>query len=183
MDDPEYELRRSTWRTDNKIEDHTILFYVGKFRARRKPIETLKAFIECAGENSLLVVAGVFDSTLKESAMNLIESDARIFYAGWQDYQGLTNLLCAADIYLNLGTHSSTNEHSVCCRCAVLLSSAPVNIALTEYDNGFLIGGQLSIAKAIKEIELSNIEQMKMFSRNFALNCLDYRVLANRYLS
>lgn len=179
--DPEYSERRNRMRSAMKLSPDTIAFaYTGKMRLRRKPLETLTGFIDHAPENSVLLIGGILvEGHKKEELRALIGSDPRIRFLGWQDPDQLTDLLCATDVYLNPGTHSTTNEHAVCCRCAFALDDATVNRELLR-DNGWILDGMTTLKRVFRESVTADLAAMQ--DRSYALACekLDYAVMANR---
>nr|WP_246429532.1 glycosyltransferase [Sagittula marina] len=184
--DPDYAARRNRTRAALSLSADTIAFaYTGKMRLRRKPIETLTAFIEHAPPDSVLLIGGILlDGHEKARLETLIASDPRIRFLGWQQPEQLTDLLCATDVYLNPGTHSSTNEQAVCCRCAFALNDAPVSRALLSDsgENGWFLNSKTSLADVFCATFNADIQQMKALSYNLACQNLDYAMLAKRVL-
>ncbi len=178
--DDEYVLRRKRGRAvlDAKPENR-ILIQSGKQTARKKLIEALKAFKDASTDNTLFVIAGALSDDIREQSLQLIESDTRIRFLGWCDTETLTDLLCAADVYVQPGTQSATMQHSMGCRCALLIDDAPAHLYY-KCGNGWFVRNQNDLQDAIRAVGVADIELMAKNSYEFARSYLDYRKLAQR---
>jgi len=183
IDDEEYDARRRSTRDRLGLADDQIaIVQSGKQQRRKKLIEALDAFAEVDDPRLRLFIAGSLQEEIREAAEQRIAADERVRFLGWQDREALTDLLCAADVYLQPGTTSATMQHSLCCRCAVILDDIPSHLPYQQ-QNGWFISGQSSLLAALREIGRANLEAMKANSRRFAEEKLDYAVLAKRVLS
>lgn len=181
--DEEYDARRRATRDKLGLADDQIaIVQSGKQQRRKKLIEALDAFAEVDDPRLRLFIAGSLQEDIREAAEQRIAADERVRFLGWQDREMLTDLLCAADVYLQPGTTSATMQHSLCCRCAVILDDIPSHLPYQQ-QNGWFISGQSDLLAALREIGRADLEAMKANSRRFAEEKLDYAVLAKRILS
>jgi hypothetical protein len=112
----------------------------------------------------------------------MISEDPRVEFLGWRSATELTDLLCAADVYLQPGTQSVTMQHSLCCRCAVILDDVPSHKVYVD-GNGWLIGDRAPLEAALAGIAHADLPKMQERSLAIASGMLDYAKLANRILS
>lgn len=186
IEDSDYINRRQTTRNLYGIDENNVLFVqAGKQTSRKRLVESLKAFSECASDNYRFIVAGSIAPEISVIATKLISCDKRVQYVGWQSPDEIRSLLCAADIYLQPGTQSVTMQNSMCCRCALILDDVPSHRYYVS-DNGWLIREDRSLNAIIQQITTISLEQINslgMMSFEFAKNKLDYRLLAARILS
>lgn len=181
--DENYSSYRKIRREQLSIKEGDILMVQsGKQTRRKKLLETLRAFSKVPNSKIFLVVAGSLDKEIEGEALHLISEDERVRFIGWQTPGQLTSLLCAADVYLQPGTQSATMQHSLSCRCAVVLDDVPAHSVYYK-SNGWLIKTPSELITVFKEIPASDVEAMKNISYSIAREMLDYRVLANRILA
>jgi hypothetical protein len=178
----EYAARRSAGRDRLGIADGEILLVQsGKQTRRKKLLQTLRAFAAAAPANARLLIAGTLDENIREEAARLIEATPGVEFLGWRSAEELTNLLCAADVYLQPGTQSATMQHSLCCRCAVIIDDVPSHRAYID-GNGWLINDRVPLESALAGITLADLAEMQERSFGIATRLLDYAQLANRIL-
>ena len=178
--DEEYIERRNRTRREYEISDSDILIIQsGKQTRHKKLMESLVAFKQLDASNVRFFVCGTIDKSIEADVIAACNSDARVSLLGWKTFAELTDLLCAADIYLQPGTQSVTMQHSLCCRCAVILDDVPSH-QMYIHNNGWLIGRNGSLVKILKQIPEADLEQMKLNSYIFACEYLDYKKLAKR---
>ena len=181
--DSEYVQRRSLIREQFKINnDQVLIIQSGKQTRRKKLIESVKAFSSCRDKALVLLIAGNIDNEVKGEFYELMENDSRIRFLGWQSFDDLTSLLCAADVYLQPGTQSVTMQHSLCCRCAVILDDVPSHYFYVR-TNGWLIGRDGSLNSIFASLSKADLDTMKSQSFGFAKAILDYKILAQRILA
>jgi len=161
--------------------DDILVVQTGKLNSQKKLILSLNEFISVPNDKLFFAVAGVLQDDIKLECKDIFSKDKRIKFLGWQSSSSLTKLLCAADIYLQPGTQSATMQHSLCCRCAVILDDIPGHEFYME-NTGWVISGEFTIARILSEIEFSVLEDKKLSAFNFAKNKLDYAKLARRVL-
>lgn len=181
--DQEYVSRRTAARKTYGIMDEQILLVQsGKQTRRKKLLESISALSSNNNGQLCLLIAGNIDSSIKEDVIKAVNRDKRIRLLGWKSFEELTDLLCAADIYLQPGSQSVTMQHSLCCRCAVILDDVPSHKMYVNR-NGWLIGLDGNLSEILNQIVGADIDAMKIASFRFAQACLDYSVLAKRIFS
>jgi 1,2-diacylglycerol 3-alpha-glucosyltransferase len=181
-DDGEYMYRRESVRKKfGLLEKDILVVQSGKQTRHKKILNSLLAFNDVKLPNIFLYIAGVVDLDIGGQVLYLIEKNDRVKYLGWKNFDELTDLLCAADIYLQPGTQSVTMQHSLCCRCAVILDDVPSHRMYVE-NNGWLIGQDGTLVEILNKLLYANLEQMKINSYLFAKMNLDYEKLAKRIL-
>lgn len=182
FDDDEYNKRRSLMRKEIGVDESTLLFFQsGKFDAKKKVLQSLHAFKENISPRARLVIAGGFDDDIKDSAMELINSDNRILYVGWADPDKLQNLLCAADVYVQPGSQSATLQMSISARCAVIVDDVPSHRFIIK-DNGIFVSDDDDLMLAYHRLieSPSLVCKMSRESYRYASANLDYKKLAER---
>ncbi len=178
----DYESRRQLMRAQmNLAASDILLVQSGKQTRRKKLLESLEALSKHTSHRMRLVIAGTLDESIQLEAMERIGNDSRITYVGWKSPEELTNLLCAADVYLQPGTQSATMQHSLCCRCAVILDDVPSHQVYLQ-NNGWLINNQRPLEQILAQVEAANLDAMKEQSFKIAEQLLNYRTLAKRVL-
>lgn len=179
-DDEEYTHKRNEKRKNLGISGEKIVFlHSGKMDAGKKTCELLRAFEAVKDSRFCLLIAGNLLDDIKEEAERLIALDFRIQYLGWQNGEELLSLLCAADVYLQPGTPSSTLQNAMCSRCAIM--AQPIR----EYkyflqDYGFYVNNEDEIYQMFENIATDNEIIMEYVDKTFkrAQELLDYKVLA-----
>lgn len=183
LDDADYNARRSLKRQQLGVSIRTRIFIQsGKQTVLKRLSDSLKAFCLAADKDSLFLIAGSLSTELRLEIQKLINNDSRIRYMGWCDPEALTDLLCAADVYVQPGTQSVTMQHSLSCRCAVILDDAPAH-AFYKCDNGWYVSDSDSLLEAFLQACSSDLEYRKIRSFLFAKAHLDYSKLSLRYVS
>ncbi len=165
------------------LKRHIIFVQSGKQTRRKKLIESLRAFSKTENKDMRFLIVGQLFEDIEQEAKVLIAADKRIVFLGWKTAEQLTDILCAADIYLQPGTQSSTMQHSLCCGCAIIIDDVPSH-APYHVDNGWLINPDNSLNSIFEKIEVSTnqIKTMGENSNHYAHEMLDYTVLAKRIL-
>jgi glycosyltransferase involved in cell wall biosynthesis len=131
--------------------------------------------------NLRLVIAGVLQDDIKAEVETLIAADPRVTFLGWQGSEELTDLLCAADIYLQPGTQSATMQHSLCCGCAVILDAVPSHEPYVDR-NGWLVKTEADLTTVLAKLAETDISAYKAASLSLSERMLDYTRLAARIL-
>jgi len=182
LPDSLYRDRRSSVRRQFDIDDNQVLIVQSGKQTRRKNLLTsLQAVCRSSNENLVFLIAGSIDESIAQHANQFIENDNRIRFLGWQSFDDLTGLLCAADIYLQPGTQSVTMQHSLCCRCAVILSDFKSHRVYIK-QNGWLIGRDGNLDEILASLKKADLNKMKQLSFDYAKKFLDYKILARRIL-
>jgi 1,2-diacylglycerol 3-alpha-glucosyltransferase len=104
-----------------------------------------------------------------------------VTFLGWQTREQIDDLLCAADVYLQPGTQSATMQHSLSCRCAVILDDVPAH-EVYQRDNGWFVRSDDELELALRALGAADLPAMQANSYALAKEILDYRVLAERVL-
>ena len=181
-DDREYIYRRESARKEfGLVENDILVLQSGKQTRDKKILDSLLAFNNIKLPNIYFYIVGVIDQDISSQVEHLIEKNDRVKYLGWKKFDELTNVLCAADIYLQPGTQSVTMQHSLCCRCAVILDDVPSHRMYVE-KNGWLIGRDGTLEDIFSNMPFVNLDQLKSNSYLFAKMNLDYEKLAKRIL-
>lgn len=177
----EYEERRRRTRCSLDLFNTDILIIQsGKQTKRKKLLESLSAFHGTSAKRLHFMIAGVLDEEIRSEAEALIRSDPRIKFLGWKNSNELTDLLCAADIYLQPGTQSATMQHSICCRCAIAIDDTPAH-RIYHKSNGWLLNDSLTLEELFRQVLEADLADMQKRSESIALSMLDYAKLAKRF--
>lgn len=183
LGDEEYQARREQKREALGVEDSDVVFAVtGRLSKRKRLVDALQAFSLVSNSRFKIFIAGVMDADVKKEAAAFIKADSRVRFLGWCDARELTDLLCAADVYLQPGTQSATMQHSLCCRCAIILKNYPSHIPFFR-NNGWLFPDFDGLVSALKGVENSDLSAMSNASYAVARDLLDYDAMASRVLS
>jgi glycosyltransferase involved in cell wall biosynthesis len=183
-DDKNYNLMRNKVRTFHTISENQILFsQTGKLTPRKKLIKTLKAFTQVKNDSFILIVAGVIDLPNQQEIIEIIESDPRIKYIGWQTSEQIDELLCATDIYLQPGTQSATMQNSLCKRCAVVLDDVPSHVPYIK-GNGWHLNEENTLVDVFNAVDKAphKIKGYSDASYQIAQELLDYDKLSKQLL-
>lgn len=184
FEDGDYVQHRAHGRVRHGIANDQILFVQsGKMDRSKKLLEALRAFSKTVDEKFCFIIAGHIHEDIASEVEQLIRSDSRIQFIGWQSSDQLRELLCAADVYVQPGTQSATMQMSLCCRCAVVLDDVPSHQPYMV-QNGWLIGSLLTLDNVFAQIARHSdaLPAMATQSASLAARLLDYRILANRIL-
>lgn len=184
VQDSEYFTIRERVRRELKLEsDHIVFVQSGKQSSSKKLLETLTAFTASIDIRFRLFIVGSLLSDIREEAEFLINKDDRITFLGWKRPDQLRELLCAADVYMQPGSQSSTMQTSLCCYCVPVLSSIDGHEIYTK-DNGWIVTDVEDIERVLAEISsgAADLEGKKLISKKLASEMLDYSVLAQRVL-
>lgn len=182
LPDVDYAARREVVRARLGLEpDQIMLVQSGKQTRRKRLTECLATFRRDPNPKLRLYIAGLLHETIKSEAEAMIAADPRVVFLGWQSAEELTDLLCAADIYLQPGTESATMQHSLCCHCAIILHDYPAHRVYWR-ENGWLVRDDEMLAKAFAEAGSADLAAMQANSVRIAREMLDYAVLAERVL-
>ncbi len=180
--DAEYVTRRVRERARLGVRDDEILIVQsGKQTRRKKLIEALHAFRTSAPGNARLKIAGVLNDDIRIEAMQLIGAMLGVEFLGWRSAEQMTDILCAADVYLQPGTQSVTMQHSLCCRCAVIIDDVPSHKVYVD-GNGWLINKEKPLEAILAALPQANLKAMQDRSFAVASRMLDYASLAGRIL-
>lgn len=175
----ELKSRRFAVRTRLSLSDDNILIIqTGKQSKSKKILESLRAFSQVRKHNLRFLIAGSLHPEVESECSAIINSDSRIIFLGWVEPEYLTDLLCAADVYLQPGSQSATMQHSICCGCAVILSDIPSHVPYAD-GCGWLVSCEADIMDLIKSLNVKDLAKVKSRSLRFARQNLDYKKLAS----
>lgn len=176
--------RRAATREKVGIGDDIFFVMSGKQSSRKCVIEALRAFSATADSRFRLFIVGMLMDDIIDEAEQLIAADRRISFVGWKHPDELEELLCAADVYLQPGSQSSTMQTSLCCGCAIILERLHSHEPYFA-DNGWLIDEPSELEGIFREISsgLADLSVMGLNSLKLAHQKLDYVQLAERVLS
>ena len=171
--------RKSLGIKDDKI----IMVQSGKQTKRKKLIESLRAFAKLESPDVELLIVGVLFEDIKDEAETLIAQDPRVTFLGWKTPDELTEILCAADIYLQPGTQSATMQNSLCAGCAVILDDVPSHVPYFV-DNGWPLNSIQTLEMVFKDVikKREQLPAMMQKSNALAHKLLNYSVQAERVL-
>lgn len=178
----EYSAKRAAARHRLGIGDAEILLIQsGKQTKRKKLLESLRAFGSSAPSHARLKIVGVLNDDIKDVANKLISENPAVEFLGWRSSEELTDILCAADVYLQPGTQSVTMQHSLCCHCALIIDDVPSHSVYVD-GNGWLLNRETTLERAFQELASADLQKMKEKSFDLASRMLDYENLAQRIL-
>lgn len=162
-------------------EDTIIALHSGKLKAKKRTVEMLRAFTKVNNRNLRFIIIGSIDESVSSEIENLIKDDKRILYLGWKNNIDLRRYLCAADIYIQLGTQSATMQNAACTGCALALYPFKSHIELFG-NNAFYISSENDVESLLIDITENN-EILKEMAKNsflIAKSKLDYKKLAGK---
>jgi len=175
---------RNSIRKELGLVDGQICFIQsGKQSVEKKLIETLNAFSNNSDPRFRLFIAGSLLDDVRDTARDLIDADSRIVFLGWKKPEELKALLCAADVFLQPGSQSSTMQTSLCCFCVPVLDNIEGHEIYTK-NNGWLVSCEKDLELVLEEISSgsADLSAKKNSSEKLAKEMLDYSVLAKRIL-
>lgn len=182
-DDDTYVEVRARRRTELGVSESDRLYlHSGKLDALKRTDELLKAFSSVDDPHAVMAIIGKIPEDRKNALQPLIEADPRIRYLGWKSGDELQEYLCAADLYCQPGTQSSTMENAVCNRCPVMVYPYPYYAQDINYGNLILVKTQDDMEQAFAQLKAdpARLKVMSAASLRCAEELLDYRKLAAR---
>lgn len=115
-------IRNKIRSQHNLKEDDILLLHSGKLEKSKRTHEIIQAFKRVQGENLHLYLIGSIPASQKKIIEKDINSDKRVKFLGWKSAKELREYLYASDIYVQLGSPSSTLETAICCGCPCILN-------------------------------------------------------------
>lgn len=183
--EPDYTQRRTATRARLGLSDENILLVQSGKQSRLKKLpEALRAFSKVPDPRMRYLVAGLLMDDIRDDVEEIARHDDRIQFLGWVDPSDLEDFLCAADIYMQPGSQSSTMQTSLCCHCPVLLQDWESHLVYVD-GNGWLVSAEEDILDVLGDISDGKVDLHSMGERSFDLaeRMLDYRILAGRVLA
>lgn len=183
IEDGDYLRRRATARSALGVaETDIVILQSGKQTRRKKLADSLRALAAIKDARLRLFICGSIGEDVRTEIQPLIEADSRVAFLGWKSREELTDLLCAADVYLQPGTQSATMQHGLCCRCAVILDDVTGHRPYNR-ENGWFVTGPQGLVQALHELCHADLSTLQQNSDKVAREMLDYRVLSHRVFS
>ena len=94
-------------REKYKLDQNALIFcHGGKMNEAKKTPETLKAFVSANYKKSYLILAGSFDSKIKDECFEIIAKHSNIIYMGWLDGKAFSDIIHSSDLYIQIGSQS-----------------------------------------------------------------------------
>ena len=173
--------RLKTRKALGYLEGDLVCIHSGKMNEEKRTLELLEAFISVKHAHLKLLIVGVFDQKIQETAISFIQNDSRITYVGWKDAEGLTNYLTASDLYVQPGSQSATMQNALCLGCAAAVYPYESHRYLLS-DKVYYIQSKEDMKQLFTTLATSpkTLENAKKSAYHLALERLDYRILAHR---
>lgn len=180
--DAQRQTIRLAQRSKLGLTDHQVVFlHSGKMERRKRTLEILSAFRSLPSTSARLVLVGGLEDDVRAEIEAAIQSDERVIFLGWKSREGLNEVMCMADVYVQPGTQSASLQHAICCGLPVMVFPYPSHASLVR-DNGFFVSTEEDMATRMAELvgQAALITRMREASFEIAYQLLDYRKLAAR---
>ena len=184
-DDSSYTKIRSETRRALGVDLGQIVFIQsGKFDAKKKLVQSLRAFSRSQSEDFRFLIVGQLHDSIADEARDLIARDPRITFLGWKPADELYDLLCAADVYVQPGSQSATMQMSLCARRPIIVADVPSHVPFVQ-GNGWTVRDESDLLSAFAKIEADPgiLDIYSKRSYEIATSLLDYRRMAKRLLT
>jgi hypothetical protein len=174
LKDEEYKVARFSERQKLGFCDEDLVFaHSGKISKSKKTIEILSAFHSTSNPKYRMLLIGTIDSNVKPEIEKIIDSDPRILFLGWTNGSELNKILCASDVYVQIGSQSATLQDAVCCRNAVIVFPHKTYTSLFG-DSAFYSSTENELVALLSSLTLGAIINKRKCLYNIAKNQLDY---------
>jgi glycosyltransferase involved in cell wall biosynthesis len=183
-DDASYQAFRCSARLEYGVDERqTVFLQSGKFDAKKKLADSLRAFSRVKADHFSFLIVGQVHESIQSEINQLVSADSRIRYLGWKTADELYQLLCASDVYIQPGSQSATMQMSLCARCAVMIADVPSHQPFVD-GNGWKVKSAADQLAAFEQIESNPdlLQGMSIRSFEIASELLDYRRMAKRLL-
>ena len=127
----------------------------------------------------LVLIVGSLNKKDSKKLLDLIEKDKRIIFLGWKSQEELTQILCASDVYVNIGGMTVTVQSSICCRCFAVLFPHK-NYKLLFSDNVFYASNAEELTDRFALINSESLFSLKENCYNNVKDLIDYEKLSKR---
>lgn len=182
MSNDELKQRRNKTRLAYGLSpDNFVFIQSGKFTLRKKLAKSLRAFAAIRDETLRFLIVGILTDAVKAEINALIAADARVSFLGWKTTSELTDLLCAADAYVQPGTQSATMQHALCCGCPVIIDDVTAH-QVYRPSGATLLNASTSLSVAFAAAIARGCGAGRRDALKFAQQTLDYQILASRIL-
>ena len=180
-DDDYYSTRSAKRKELNLIESNIVFIQAGKFDKTKGLLDALESFVTTKDRGFRFLIVGYIYEDVRSSVEELMIRDERIQFLGWKSAEDLSQLLCAADVYLQPKSQSATMQTSICCRCAIVLDDIQSHRPYLK-GNGWLVGKDYTLSDVFTSILLDRAQvSFKMEnSRVLGQSLLSYKTLASR---
>lgn len=182
LDDQSYAQVRSEERHRRGLSESERLYVqVGKIDSKKLLSRTLRCFSSVSDDNARLMIGGHVYDDQEEVLSDYLSRDSRISYIGWLDSIQLQALLCAADVYLQPGSQSSTMQAALCSRCAVVLDDVASHVPFVV-GNGWLVKTEQDFEAALRSIAEGEVilDDLCRQSHSLATQMLGYKEIAGK---
>ena len=167
-------------RNNLGIMNKIIFLHTGKMSIKeRKTEEVIVSFSQTTNQNFILLLVGSLNKKDSKKLLDLIEKDKRIIFLGWKSQEELTQILCASDVYVNIGGMTVTVQSSICCRCFAVLFPHK-NYKLLFSDNVFYASNAEELTDRFALINSESLFSLKENCYNNVKDLIDYEKLSKR---
>jgi hypothetical protein len=174
LSNEEYNSIRENKRNELGIRKEDILFsHSGKISKLKRTQEILAAFHSTNNSNYKLVIAGTIDPEIELEIEKMIQSDSRIIFLGWVSGNELNQILCASDVYIQIGSQSATLQDAICCRNAIIVYPHKTYTSLLG-GAGFYTETEQELSLLISSLTINQINEKRHELEEIAKNQLDY---------
>jgi Glycosyl transferases group 1 len=162
-------------------ETDLVLLHTGKLDPLKRTTVLLQAMSQTTAKDINLLLAGDIPATQSDVLVPLIEQDKRVRFLGWQNQEQLTDLMSAADVYIQPGSQSATLQVAICCGMPIMVFPYKSHLSYVA-ENGFFVESVEDIRSAIETFykDRARIRLMEKNSFVLARKLLDYRKLSRR---
>lgn len=181
LSNEEYAAVRAKRRAElGLVENERLYIHSGKLDALKRSDELFRAFSAVDDSHAVLAVIGSIPEDRKSVLLPLMEANKRIRYLGWKTGEELQEYLCAADLYCQPGSQSSTMQNALCRYCPVMLYPHPSHTA--DYDRGEVlwVKTQDDMEAVFRSLaaDPAQLKPLRENAKKIARELVDYRVLA-----
>lgn len=163
------------------LSESTLVFlHSGKFSTEKRTIELLEAFRQVKGD-AVLLLAGGASAEYSAEIEAQTKRDQRIRTLGWLPGDALSELMCAADVYVQPGSQSASLQAAICSGLPVIVYPFSSHAAYVR-DNGFFAATTTELIRAMNAFQHDRglVDRGSAASTKLAMELLDYRRLAAR---
>lgn len=162
-------------------DDQVVFLHSGKMEGRKRTLEILSAFRFLPNTSARLVLVGSLEDDVRAEIEAAIQKDDRVLFLGWKNRDGLNDVMCMADVYVQPGSQSASLQHAICCGLPVMVFPYPSHALLVQ-GNGFFVSTEEDMKTRMAELvgQPELITRMRKGSCEIANQLLDYRKLAAR---
>lgn len=185
LSDKEYYSVRKKRRNELGLDENTlVLVHSGKLTEGKKTDWVLEAFESIDAVNTVLIIVGSAEGSIKQSIMKYSAEDKRIKYLGWKSGTELQEYLCAGDIYVSPGTQSATVQIAMCCRCVPIVFPYKNYVSMLG-KNGIYVSSKQELAEKVIGIisDCRSLDSKRLIISQIAKIGLDYCSQAEAILS